>query len=317
MQPTDNARILDHMSALADPARCRLLLVLEQQELAVSDLCAVMQLPQSTVSRHLKTLGDRAWVTSRRDGTRHLYRSAVADLPPAAQQLWELTRAEVERTAAGQSDLNRLESVLARHRDRSRAFFNESGSRWDAVRDELFGGKFHLAALMALVPEESVVGDLGSGSGRVAEALAPFVRQIIGVDASTAMLGVAAQRLQRFPNVELRHGELTALPLDDGKLDVATLMLVLHHIEEPEGAISEAARCLRPGGTILIVDMLPHDRLEYQQEMGHLWLGFSQDLIEGYLKDAGFDQARFVMLPPAPEAKGPNLFAVSATKKEN
>lgn len=304
------------MSALADPARCRLLLILERQELAVSDICAVMQLPQSTVSRHLKTLADRFWVTARRDGTRHLYRGAVAEQPPAAQQLWELTRAEVEHTAAGQSDLKRLESVLARNGGRSRAFFDESGSAWDDLRDELFGSKFHLAALMALVPRECVVGDLGSGTGTVAEALAPFVTQIIGVDASTSMLGVAAQRLQRFPNVELRHGELTTLPLEDEQLDVATLMLVLHHVEQPETAIAEASRCLRPAGTILIVDMLPHDRVEYQKDMGHLWMGFSQELIEGYLRDAGFEGARFVMLPPAPEAKGPNLFAVSATKKE-
>lgn len=304
------------MVVLADPVRCRLLLVLERQELAVSDLCAVTQLPQSTVSRHLKTLSDNAWLVSRRDGTRHLYRNAAGELPASAGQLWALTRVEVEQSPAGQNDLQRLDSVLARQRSRSQEFFDASGSQWDALRDELFGNKFHLSALMGLVAADALVGDLGTGTGTVTEALAPFVGEIIGVDASTAMLGVAAQRLQRFPNVELRHGELTSLPIDDGVLDVATLMLVLHHIEQPELAIAEASRALKPGGRILIVDMLPHDRVEYQKDMGHMWLGFSRDLIENYLMDAGFEAARFVELPPAPEAKGPNLFAVSATKKE-
>ena len=308
--------ILDHMTALADPARCRLLLLLEDRELTVSDLCAIMQLPQSTVSRHLKTLGDRAWVSSRRDGTHRLYHGTVGSLEPSAQQLWALTRAEFENTPACSLDRRRLESVLARQRTRSQEFFASSGINWDALRDELFGNKFHLSALLGLVSPESVIGDLGCGTGTVAEALAPFVREVIGIDSSDAMLSIAGQRLERFRNVELRHGDLTSLPLDDGHLDVATLMLVLHHLEQPEAAIAEASRCLRPAGTILIVDMLPHNRTEYQQDMGHMWLGFSQELIRSILDDAGFGEMRFVALPPAPDAKGPNLFAVSASKKE-
>jgi ArsR family transcriptional regulator len=315
MPQAKERQIFDHMAALADPARCRLLLLLEQRELTVSDLCAVMQLPQSTVSRQLKTLGDRGWVESRPDGPRRLYHSTADGLEPAAQKLWELTRDELAETSAGRADARRLESVLARRRSRSQEFFDASGAGWDALRDQLFGDKFHLAALMALVPGDRVVGDLGCGTGTVAGALAPFVRTLIGVDSSTAMLGVAGQRLHRFANVELRHGELTSLPIDDGELDVATLMLVLHHIEKPEVAIAEASRVLKPGGAILIVDMLPHDRTEYQQEMGHMWMGFSKELIEGFLEEAGFGTARFVALPPAAEAKGPNLFAVSAAKK--
>jgi len=114
-------------------------------------------------------------------------------------------------------------SVLARQRSRSQEFFDASGSQWDTLRDELFGSKFHLSALMGLIPADSVVGDLGAGTGTVTEALAPFVGTVIGVDASKNMLAAAAQRLQRFENVELRHGELTSLPINDGRLDAATL----------------------------------------------------------------------------------------------
>jgi ArsR family transcriptional regulator len=312
MRIANDPRILDHMAALSDSARCRLLLLLEQQELTVSDLCSVLQLPQSTVSRHLKSLLDRGWVAARPDRTRRLYHSTVDRLDPSARGLWELARTEMEGTAARSVDRQRLRSVLARRRSRSQEFFDATGERWDAIRDELFGGRFYLFALAGMVPADSVIADLGCGTGTVTEALAPFVARVIGVDASPPMLELAEQRLNRFDNVELKLGELESLPLDDDRVDIATLVLVLHHLEHPEQAVREAARCLRRDGRILIVDMLPHDRIEYQRDRGHVWLGFSKEDIDAFLTAAGFEGARFHRLPPAPEAKGPNLFAVSA-----
>jgi ubiquinone/menaquinone biosynthesis C-methylase UbiE/DNA-binding transcriptional ArsR family regulator len=312
MQVSQDPIILDHMAALAESARCRLLLLLEEQELTVSDLCSVLQLPQSTVSRHLKTLLDRGWVSARPDGTRRLYRVAVEELDPSARRLWELARAELEKEPGHHLDRERLRSVLARRRSRSQEFFDASSDRWDAIRDELFGNHFYLFALLGLFPGDWVVADLGCGTGTVAEALAPFVQRVIGVDASASMLDVARARLDRFENVELRPGELESLPLLEGQVDAVTMILVLHHLDDPQAAIVEAARCLRPGGRILIVDMVPHDRLDYQVERGHVWLGFSENQINEYLEVAGFGPGRLQMLPPAPEAKGPNLFAVSA-----
>lgn len=308
--------IFDHLTALTESARCRLLLLLEDHELTVSDLCTVLQLPQSTVSRHLKILLDRGWVDSRRDGTRRLYHGTVDQLDDTARGLWQLTRGAVASSRSGLEDRARLESVLARQRSRSREFFDESSARWDALRDELFGQSFYLYALVGLVPSQWRVADLGCGTGTVAEALAPFVRHVIGVDASPAMLAHAEARLDRFDNVELRHGDLESLPVDTDDVDVATMILVLHHIAHPAAVIAETARCLKPGGRILIVDMLPHDRVNYRHEMGHVWLGFSEDAIDEYLKEAGFGNMRFAALTPVPEAKGPNLFAVSATLKE-
>ena len=307
-------RIFDHMAALADVVRCRLLLVLQARELTVSDLCAVLQLPQSTVSRHLKTLADGGWVRSRPDGTRRLYRVTLEQIDSAARQLWDLTRAEVETSDAARADRERLQSVLARHHNGSPQFFAESGARWDALRDELFGPHFHAFALLGLLDPDAVVGDLGCGTGPIAEALAPFVRRVVGVDGSATMLGLAAQRLQRFDNVELHEGDIESLPLDAGSLDFATQILVLHHVHDPERAVAEAGRCLRPGGRLLIVDMLPHDRVQYQKEMGHVWLGFAEATVHEALDAAGFDAIRFRALPPAPEAQGPGLFAASAVR---
>src|ERR1700682_3682351 len=134
----------------------------------------------------------------------------------------------------------------------------------------------------------SGAGDLGCGSGQMSAALAPFVGRVIAVDASAAMLQAAKRRLSAFDNVDLRRGELEALPIDDRALDVATLMLVLHHVPEPERALAEVARVLKPGGRLILVDMLPHDRDRYRQQMGHVWLGFSEDQITRMLADAGF-----------------------------
>jgi ArsR family transcriptional regulator len=129
------------------------------------------------------------------------------------------------------------------------------------------------------------------------------------------MLQAAKKRLLGFDNIELRRGDLEALPIDDGRLDAATLALVLHHLAEPERALAEVARVLKPRGRLLIVDMLPHDRQEYQQQMGHVWLGFAEKTMKKYLETAGFDKPVISTLPADEAAKGPSLFVATARKK--
>src|ERR687895_50607 len=126
--------ILDHMSALADPIRCRMLLLLEKYELTVSELCVVLQMPQSSVSRHLKTLADDDWVTSRRDGTSRFYSMPVDDLDSGARRLWPLIREQVIGTAAAGQDDRRLRGVLARRRAKSEEFFASAAGEWDRLR---------------------------------------------------------------------------------------------------------------------------------------------------------------------------------------
>jgi len=313
---TTDTAIFDRLSLLADPTRARLLLALEEQELTVSELCSVLQLPQSTVSRHLKSLGDDGWVASRREGTSRHYRTTVDELPEAARRLWRLTRSEVSKTPSAEEDGRRLATVLAERRSRSQEFFSSAAGQWDRVRRELFGDRAELVPLLALLPREWTVGDLGCGTGRMAEALAPFVSRLVAVDDSPAMLEAARERLARFDHVEVRRGRLEALPVKDGALDVALVSLVLHHLPEPAKAVAEAARVLKPGGRLLVVDMLPHDREEYRQEMGHVWLGFSEERIAGWLDDAGFEALDVTPLPPMPDAQGPGLFVARAIVAE-
>ena len=128
------------------------------------------------------------------------------------------------------------------------------------------------------------------------------------------MLQAARKRLQAFENVELRRGDLEALPIDDARLDAVTVALVLHHLSEPAHALAEVRRVLKPGGRLLIIDMLPHDRESYRQQMGHAWLGFSDEHIRRILNESGFQEIRIVPLAPDARSKGPGLFVCTARK---
>ena len=304
--------IFEQLSSLADRVRSRILLALAGRELTVTELCAVLKLPQSTVSRHLKTLSDTGWVTNRPDGTRRLYGFAPDELASPGRELWSLAAEEVAATPAARDDARRLTQVLSERRTRSREFFSAAGSRWDHLRDELFGQRFYLHALLGLLEPELTVADLGCGTGRVSEALAPAVRRVIGVDESETMLAAARERLARFGHVELRRGQLEALPIEDRAVRVATLILVLHHLPDPRSVLGEVARILEPGGRLLVVDALPHERLELSQELGHVWMGFDETHLARLLGAAGLRLTRFTLLPPETEAKGPTLFAATA-----
>ncbi len=305
--------ILDHLSALADTTRSRILLLLDRHELSVSELCGIMQLPQSTVSRHLKALADSGWISARAEGTSNVY-AMTRDLDGSARRLWALVREQVGPTPAAMNDQRRAQTVLAERRTKSQEFFSSSAGQWDRLRDDLFGERFHLAALPAFADSEWTFGDLGCGTGQLTAALAPFVHHVIAVDASAAMLQAAKKRLHGFDNVELRRGDLEALPIDDGRLDAATLALVLHHLPEPDRALADVARVLKPRGRLLIVDMLPHDRESYRQQMGHVWLGFSDEHVRRILDESGFGDVRIVPLSPDPKSKGPGLFVATAKR---
>jgi ArsR family transcriptional regulator len=316
MNARNGLAILDHLASLADTTRSRLLLLLDRNELTVSELCSITQLPQSTVSRHLKALVDGEWIASRAEGTSRLYTMTRDDLDPAQRRLWTLVREQVGPTPAALQDQRRLQATLAERRSTSQEFFSSSAGQWDRLRDELFGDRFQLAAFAALADARWTVGDLGCGTGQSAAALAPFVARVIAVDGSAAMLQAARRRLHRFDNVDLRRGELEALPIDapGDALDAAMLVLVLHHAPAPSRVLAETRRVMKPGGRLVIADMLPHDRDSYRQQMGHVWLGFSEEQMSGLLLESGFDTVRVVPLPADPKAKGPGLFVATATR---
>ena len=263
---------------------------------------------------HMAALADDGWVVSRRDGTSRFYGMVFEDLDGGAQRLWPLIREQVSSTNGAEQDERRLKSVLSRRRTKSEEFFASASGQWDHLRTELFGDTFQLHALLALIDPKLTVGDLGCGTGQVSELLAPLVHKVIAVDGSTDMVQAARRRLKGNAHVDVRRGDMEALPIDDGQLDVAVLALVLHHVPEPVRALAEVHRVLKPGGRVLMVDMLPHDREEYQHQMGHVWLGFSEKTIKKHVEAAGFDKPVITPLPTEADVKGPSLFVATAKK---
>lgn len=310
------AELFDRLSSLADPTRSRLLFVLDRHEMTVGELCAALQLPQSTVSRHLKQLGDFDWVLSRAEGTSRLYRMA-SDLEPNARKLWQVVREQMSSANNAKRDAERVAAIVARRSSVSETFFASAAGQWDTLRAEMFGRSADLAALPALLDSTWSVGDLGCGTGHLSAVIAPFVSRVTAVDSARGMVAATRRRLSSFRNVDVRQGTLESLPIESSSLDVAIMFLVLHYTAEPGRVLSEAARVLKPNGRLLVVDMLPHDRAEYRERMGHVWQGFSEEQMSEWLSAADFGSANYRSLPIDPNASGPALFALTARSGEH
>jgi ArsR family transcriptional regulator len=299
------------MEQLAEPTRLRILRALERQELSVLELCEVLALPQSTVSRHLKVLAERGWLASRRAGTHSLYGWADA-IDPGARRLWLLARAETDAWPVLRHDAERLSAVKAR-RDGAQRFFAGAAGAWDRLRAEIYGERVGGEALLALLPAEWTIADLGCGTGALAEQLARHVRRVVAVDQSGEMLRTARRRLAGLRNVELHEARLEALPLADASCDAAVAVLVLAYLDDPAAALREAARVLRPGGRLVVVEAARHGDEELRRRMGQVSPGFDAGDLAAALRPAFADVAART-LPPEPGAKGPGLVVVAGRR---
>ena len=307
--------IFDRLTALADSTRSRILLLLDRHELTVGELCAALQLPQSTVSRHLKILTDEGWLASRAQATSRRYSMQTSKLDPSARRLWQVVRAQVADSPAAGQDAHRLGGVLSQRRSTQIAFFDSAPGVWDRMRAELIGQRSDLLGLLELLDDRWTVGDLGCGTGHVSEVIGPCVGHVIAVDESGPMLTAARKRLAALENVELRAGRLEHIPIDEEALDAAVLFLVAHYIADPAAVMQEVARVVKPGGRLVIVDMMPHEREEYVSQMGHVWQGLGEEQLRDWLEDAVWTAVRYRPVPADPAAKGPGLFVASGRKK--
>lgn len=308
------------LTQLGDLVRLRMLRVLEQQELSVGELVKVLQIPQSSGSRHLRVLSDGGWVFKRTAGPAAYYRVVIDDLASGHRALWSTLRNQLGHDSTLAEDDGRLAAVMAERMTDSQAFFGRVAGEWDGVRAELFGRGFTDQALLGFLNPGWVVADLGCGTGNATELLCPWVREVIAVDRSAEMLDASRDRLGESghggANIRFVEGELEALPLESGSVDAAACVLVLHHIKEPVAALREARRVLRGdrgGGMLLVVDMCDHDRIDYRHTMGHVHLGFGEARLEAMLLEAGFASVRMRRLRPGVEASGPSLFAAAAS----
>jgi len=319
----------DRLAALAEPVRLRIVAALETAELSVGEVARVVQLPQSTISRHLKSLAEAGWVIRRAEGPSTFYCVAMDDLSPEARDIWSAVRVHAVDGAQLAEDSRRIAAVLAERRTDSVTFFGRLGGEWDQVRTQLFGSRFTAEAMLNLISRDWVIADVGCGTGNAAELLATRVAEVIAIDQSTAMLEAAQRRLESHaPNnstnnssndpsiisskVRFVLGGTETLPIADASVDAVTCVLVLHHVDEPWRALAEIRRVLRTfrgGGVALVVDMQRHTRDEYRRTMGHKHQGFDAPMIEAMATKAGLKLVHYEALAPEPESMGPGLFA--------
>lgn len=310
----DPALLMTRMDNLADATRLRLLRLLERHELGVAELVDILQLPQSTVSRHLKVLGDQDWLASRSRGTTNLYRMTPGDLDASARALWKLARRETEGWATSRQDELRLERHLSTGGRRVEEFFAGAAAEWDKLRRELYGETYGISAMLALLPDTFVVADLGCGTGAVLADLAAHVGRAIGIDSSGEMLKAARKRTREVTNVELHRAPLESLPLQDGECDAATMLLALTYVAEPSQVLEEMARILRPGGKAVVVELLNHDRDDFRVEMGQQRCGLAAPELELLAADAGLMNVVSRPLVPEPGTRGPALVMLTGER---
>jgi SAM-dependent methyltransferase len=291
--------LLARLRACAEPTRLRLLSLAARGTFCVMDFTEVLGQSQPRLSRHLKLLCDAGLLERIREGANVWFA-----LPSADSAAGSLARAVVERLPEDDvvlaADRRQAARVLAERARVASESFRRKGADWDEMRAlDLPAADVSAALLRLLEGSSGRLLDIGTGTGALLEVLAPRVTAALGVDASRAMLALARSRLSRpgLTHCAVRQGDMYRLALPDAGFDTVVLQMVLHYAEDPQGALSEAARVLRPGGRIVVVDLAEHDRTDFVERLAHRWPGFSDGRMHALLTDAGLAPARTVVVP--------------------
>jgi ArsR family transcriptional regulator len=301
--------LLAGLRAGGDPTRLRLLTLLSRGDLNVKDLTQILGQSQPRISRHLKLLTEAGLIDRFREGSWVFYRLADAGAAAAlARRVVALLRTDEPVVAR---DLERLATVKEERAQTAQSYFREQAADWDRLRalhvDER---EVEAAMLSAAGPGPfSRLLDIGTGTGRVLELLAPRIERGVGVDRSHEKLSIARAKLERGGNshCQVRHGDLFNLPFEPGSFDLVTIHQVLHYLDDPGAAVSEAARMLSPGGRLLIVDFAPHELEFLREEQAHRRLGFATEQVGRWIAEAGLMLAEQCELARPGGGKEPGL----------
>lgn len=297
--------LLAALRAAGEGSRLRILALLRQAELSVKDLTAILGQSQPRISRHLKLLADAGLIDRYPEGAWVFYR--LTEVRPARRLAEDLLASADPDDPVLARDRERLAQIKREHADAAHAYFTEAADAWDTIRALHVAEDAVEAAVVEAIgsrPFDSLL-DLGTGTGRMLELLHPLYSRAIGIDASSSMLSVARANLDRagIADAQVRLGDIYNLALPRNSFDVVTVHQVLHFLDDPERALVEAARVLRPGGRLLIVDFAPHE-LEYLREKhAHGRLGFARDQVAQWVKAPGLVLDTVVELPAADNDK--------------
>ena len=293
---------VDLLKAVAEPTRLRLVLLLREQDLTVSDLTGILRQSQPRVSRHLKLLVEAGVVSRTQEGAWAYFRLGDDPLVAALAQTLHGTLEATDGTAL--RDREGLEAIREARAERAATYFARNAEHWDRIRSLHAPEREIEAGLLEVVgqaPFESFL-DVGTGTGRLLELLAPLCERAVGIDASREMLGLARAKLDAagLRNATVRQADVYRLPVPRRSFDLVALHHVLHYLQDPAAAIREAAGALAPGGRLILVDFAPHDLEFLRAEHAHLRLGFSAETLSSYLAGAGLAlSSTRVFDPPA------------------
>ena len=295
-------RLLTALRAAAEATRLRLLLLCAHGELTVSELAQILGQSQPRVSRHLKLLCEAGLVDRFREGSWVFYRLSAGT--PAGTLARRLVSACGEADPAVALDLQRLAAIKRQRAEQAAAYFRENAAQWHRIRSLYVDESEVERALRDVVGAEAPQDllDIGTGTGRIVEILAPQVERAVGIDQSREMLAVARVNLEKtdLKNGMVRLGDMYQLPLPDASFDAVTIHQVLHYADRPAAAIVEAARVLRPGGLFVLVDFAPHELEFLRDEHAHRRLGFADAEIAEWCRAAGLDPEPPRRLPGDP-----------------
>jgi ubiquinone/menaquinone biosynthesis C-methylase UbiE/DNA-binding transcriptional ArsR family regulator len=294
--------LLAALEAAGEETRLRILALLGEAELTVTELMAILGQSQPRVSRHLKLLVEAGLIDRHREGSWAFFRLGESQVVEAIRdRIVALLDTDDPAIAA---DKHRLATVRAERKSHAEAYFARHAADWNRIRALHVAEARVEAALLDVLgdaPIDSVL-DLGTGTGRMLEVLAPRASRAIGLDVSPAMLSIARNRLDEagLRHVQLRQGDAYALPGDLSRFDLVILHQVLHYLDDPARAVREAARALKPGGRLVVVDFAPHREEALREHHAHRRLGFAVHEIEGFLVDAGIAPIKAHTVSPAP-----------------
>lgn len=275
---------LKFSKALSDEIRIRLLAMLRDNELNVGEVVQVLGMSQPRVSRHLKILHESGLLESRREGLWNFYRLARSG---NGNRFAQAVSWLIDNEPEVEVDRRRVAEVLAERNIETRKFFDQIAEDWERLQRDVFGDFDLYGEVLGSLDRCGVGVDLGCGNGAMLEEMLCKCNSVIGVDSSPKMLELAEDRLGVNPDVSLRIGELTHLPLRDWEADFAVISMVLHHLPRPDRAVAEAARTISSGGRLVIADFLMHSNEKMRTQYGDRRLGFTENELSGWMKDAG------------------------------
>jgi ArsR family transcriptional regulator len=270
-------QLLNGLRACAEPTRLRILALVSRGTFCVMEFTEILGQSQPRLSRHLRLLGEAGLLERTREGANVWFA-----LPPADTDAGSLARAVLARLPEEDqvlaADRRQAARVLAERARIATESFQKRGAEWDEMRALELPAADVETALLDLLPQQlGRLLDIGTGTGQMLALLAPRISAGVGVDASRAMLALARARLSGpgMNHCAVRLGDMYRLPMADGSFDQVVLQMVLHYAEDPAAALAEAVRVLRPGGTLVVIDLAPHDNAECLTRLAHRWPGFS------------------------------------------